>query len=234
MSELPARRRRPNHGALSPGAMVSSHSETSASSTAVGLRSTPYTLCRAMYAFTRWSSVEYCSGSIRSPSLLLAAGEVLTSELPHGFDGEGARAEGRLADRHVEYLRGGGASAADRVVVEVLVVEDLCALRQLGLVGDHGVQEFGEALGDGEGGDDFRGVVARGLLAGAAGEAEHEFAVAVGAGDFLAHLVLDHHEVCLHRVVDTVEGHHPGAVLGLAVAGYLHQLLHPRRNRCNS
>lgn len=67
ISEFPARSRRPNQGAFNPGAMVSSHNETSASSTAVGFRSTPYTLCRAMYAFTRCSSAAYSSGSIRSP-----------------------------------------------------------------------------------------------------------------------------------------------------------------------
>ena len=47
MRELPRRRCRPNHGADSPSTMVSSHSEISASSTAVALRSTPYTLCSA-------------------------------------------------------------------------------------------------------------------------------------------------------------------------------------------
>ena len=41
--ELPRRRRRPNHGACSPDTMVSSQREISASSTAVALRSTPYT-----------------------------------------------------------------------------------------------------------------------------------------------------------------------------------------------
>src|SRR5699024_1771100 len=41
MRELPRLSRRPNHGAESPATMVSSHSEISASSTAVELRSTP-------------------------------------------------------------------------------------------------------------------------------------------------------------------------------------------------
>ena len=41
ISELPRRRCRPNHGASRPSTMVSSHSEISASSTAVALRSTP-------------------------------------------------------------------------------------------------------------------------------------------------------------------------------------------------
>src|SRR5699024_11841203 len=52
-------------------------------------------------------------------------------------------------------------SATDRLMVEVLVVEHDRAVRQIGLVGDDGVEHLGEALGDGEGGDDLRGVVAR-------------------------------------------------------------------------
>ena len=39
--ELPRRSRSPNHGAASPSTIVSNHKDTSASSTAVALRSTP-------------------------------------------------------------------------------------------------------------------------------------------------------------------------------------------------
>ena len=84
--------------------MVSSQREISASSTAVALRSTPYTWCSAMKALTRCSSAGVRVGVDPLPEFGLAAAQVLLGQLPDGLDGERAGPEGRLADRQPEDL----------------------------------------------------------------------------------------------------------------------------------
>ncbi|MCY1303163.1 hypothetical protein D9M70_528570 [compost metagenome] len=67
-SELPLYSCKPNQGTWLPLKIALSQSDTSASSTAIGLRSTPKTLLSAMYIFTRCFSSVYCSWGMLWPS----------------------------------------------------------------------------------------------------------------------------------------------------------------------
>ena len=82
MSELPCLSCRPNQGTWRSSESAFNHSETSASSTATGFRSTPKTLWSAMYIITRCFSAAYCDCGMRSPVALWASSRYLSASWP--------------------------------------------------------------------------------------------------------------------------------------------------------